>query len=196
MAASGRCVPRRWRRSRRRSRRRRRASGSRRWIRGSCARMTIPTSISTTASPATLARLPTLLPRAAQPSSRSPGSSGSTSPGSRLNCGGYCLDTARGASRPTAANDLRVDRVLLYLDSPGGGGHRRARRPPSRVALFPKAAGGLHRQPGGQRGLLAGHGRRHRDLDRPQRRRGQHRRLCGGRGRIRRLGAGRAGKWS
>jgi ClpP class serine protease len=56
--------------------------------------------------------------------------------GFEMACGGYCLDQL-DVHLATAANDLRVDRVLLYLDSPGGTATG-VPEAAARVALFPK----------------------------------------------------------
>jgi ClpP class serine protease len=53
-----------------------------------------------------------------------------------MDCGGYCLDQLE-THLATAANDLRVDRVLLCLDSPGGTATG-VPEAAARVALFPK----------------------------------------------------------
>lgn len=56
--------------------------------------------------------------------------------GFEMDCGGYCLDQLE-THLATAANDVRVERVLLYLDSPGGASTG-VPEAAARVALFPK----------------------------------------------------------
>jgi signal peptide peptidase SppA len=56
--------------------------------------------------------------------------------GFEMDCGGYCLDQLE-THLATAANDVRVDRVLLSVDSPGGTATG-VPEAATRVAFFPK----------------------------------------------------------